>query len=239
MARWWAIFTLLFLLQGAYWWHTLSHKPYMEIVPSVPSPVAVKALSFGDSQAFFRYLGHTLQNFGDTYGRFTPLKEYDFDRLNRWLVLLDTLDNRSNYMPSLASYYFSQTQNTQDVRYIVDYLIKHSEGRLDKKWWWRAQAVYLANHKLHDTELALKAALPLMHATNVPVWVNQLPAFIYEKRGEFDDALAIMEHVQKNGKNLSAGELNFIRHFITERLGALKHAQETGQTDQPAQQAAP
>jgi hypothetical protein len=217
------ILALIFLgLQGVYWWHTVSYKPYMEIVPSVPSEVAVKAISFGDSQFFFRVLGIQIQNFGDTFGRFTPLYQYDMGKMENWFRLLDTLDNTSDYIPTMASFYFSQTQNTKDVIHMVNYLRDHSEGRLDTKWWWRAQAVYLANHKLEDPDLALELALPLVKTKNVPPWVNQLAAFIYEKKGEFEDALAIMQEVEKNADNLTPGELRFIEYFVKERLGALE-----------------
>jgi hypothetical protein len=226
-----ALFAVFFLLQGIFWWHSLAHKPRLEIVPSVPSEVAVKAIAFGDHQFFFRVLGFYLQNFGDTFGRYTPLKEYDYDKLHRWFLLLDTLDRESNYIPSMASYYFSQSQNAADTRYVVDYLRKHAEGRLQEKWWWQAQAVYLANHRLHDSALALELALPLVHARNVPIWVNQLAAFIYEKQGEFAAAYGIMEHLKQNIRNIPAGELRFMEHFVKERLQAMdqqSHQQSEG-----------
>ena len=221
MARWWGIFFLFFGLQIAVWWHGLAYKPRIEIVPNVPGKIAVDALAFGEKQGFFRLLGLHLQNFGDSFGRMSALKDYDFSRLERWMVLLDSLDRRSDYIAFLAGHYFSQTQNTQDLRFVINFLAHYSEGRLDEKWWWRTQAVYLAQHKLQDLPLALTLAKPLAYAKNVPLWVNQMPAFIHEKRGEFADALAIMEQVSNNADSLTQGELNFIRYFVKERLQAL------------------
>lgn len=224
MAISWLAFCLLLSMQVLFWSEAKTQKPHMEIVPAVPGELAVKALSFGDNQAFFRLLALHLQNFGDTFGRFTSLREYDFVRLSGWFNLLDTLDDTSDYIPTLASSYFSQTQNRPDVIYVVNYLRDHSQHRVNQKWWWQAQAVYLANHKLKNLDLALELAKPLVNAENVPIWVNQLPAFIYEARGEFGDALAIMEHIKANAKDIKPGELNFIRHFIDERLGALERS---------------
>ncbi len=226
LAAYWLVFLALFSLQIVFWIEAKPNKPLMDVVPAVPGELATKAISLGDSEGLFRLLGLHLQNFGDTFGRFTALREYDFSRLQGWFNLLDTLDNKSDYIPTLASYYFSQTQNTPDVIYVVDYLRDHSQHRINEKWWWQAQAVYLANHKLEDTELALELAKPLVYAKDVPLWVNQLPAFIYEKRGEFDSALAIMQQVQANAKDIKPGELNFIRHFIEERLGALEQVEK-------------
>lgn len=221
----WLVFGILLSMQVVFWTETKMYKPRMEIVPAVPGELAVKAISFGDNQVLFRLLGLHLQNFGDTFGRFTALRDYDFERLSGWFGLLDKLDNKSNYIPTLASYYFSQTQNKPDIRYVVNYLRDHSQNRIDEKWWWQTQAVYLAQHKLKDSDLALELAKPLVNAKNVPIWVNQLAAFIHEDRGEFADALAIMENIKANAKDIKQGELNFIQRFIEERLGALERSQ--------------
>ena len=222
----WLVFFILLSFQVIFWSESKEHRPAMEVVPAVPGELAVKAVSLGDSELLFRLLGIHLQNFGDTFGRFTALREYNFERLNGWFNLLDSLNDTSDYIPTLASYYFSQTQNTPDVSYVVDYLRGHSEHRINEKWWWQAQAVYLANHKLNDSALALEISKPLLYAQDVPLWVNQLPAFIYESRGEFDAALSIMDHIKENVDDIKPGELNFIQHFIEERIGALEKSQE-------------
>lgn len=212
-------------LQGMFWWHTRDNLPELGVVPDVPGKEAVKALSLGDEEFYFRILALNLQNAGDTFGRFTPLNKYDFKKLHAWFTLLDTLNRESSYMPFLASYYFSQTQNVSDTRYIVDYLYEHSADRPEKKYWWLAQAAYLASHKLKDNDLALKVAKPLEQATDAPLWVRQLPAFVHEQRGEMDDALHIMENIAKNSKDIPAGELNFMNYFVKDRLKKLETLQ--------------
>lgn len=220
---------LLFLgLQGVFWVKTRDALPDMGIVPDVPGRVAVKALSFGDEEFYFRLLALDIQNAGDTFGRFTELYKYDFKKLYAWFTLLDSLNNESDYMPFIASYYYSQTQYVPDVRYLVDYLYEHSHTRPEKKYWWLAQAVYLAQHKLGDNDLALKMAAPLEHATNAPYWVRQLPAFVHEKRGEMDDALRIIENIQANSKNIPDGELKFMTYFVKERLKKIEKIQQEG-----------
>ncbi len=216
---WLLIFTVA---QGAFWYKTLDVLPDMGIVPDVPGETAVKALSFGDEQFYFRVLALDIQNAGDTFGRFTELYKYDFRKLSAWFALLDKLDNTSDYVPFLASYYFSQTQHVPDVRYVVDYLYDHSASRPDKKYWWLAQAAYLAEHKLKDRDLALKVATPLERAETAPFWARQLPAFVHEKRGEMDDALRIIEHIQANTKDIPPGELRFMSYFVNERLKKLE-----------------
>jgi len=211
--------------QVIFWSQTRARLPDMGIVPDVPGRTAVKALSFGDEEFYFRLLTLDIQSAGDTFGRFTELYKYDFKKLYAWFILLDSLDNESDYVPFIASYYYSQTQHVQDVRYVVDYLYQHSASRPEKKYWWLAQAVYLAQHKLQDKDLAIKMALPLEKADNAPFWVRQLPAFVHESRGEMADALRIIEHIQANSKNIPEGELHFMKYFVDERIKRLEKLQ--------------
>lgn len=218
--RHYGVFILLCIAQVVFWGHSRNVMPDMTIVPDVPSKDVVKALSLGDEQFYFRVLAMQIQNSGDTYGRFTPLKDYDYDKLSKWFYLLDELDNESDYIVSLATYYFSQTQNTPDVRYMVDYLYDHAKDRPEKKWWWLIQAMYLANHKLENKPLALEVGQPLLDAKGIPLWARHFPAFIYEQQGEIEQALYVMQHVlnEYEEERLSREDFNFMKYFIEERL---------------------
>lgn len=220
------IFSLMLAGQAAFWYHTRAIKPEMAIVPDVPGERAVRALSFGDEEAFFRLYALNLQNSGDTFGRFTALYKYDFNKLYHWFTLLGKFNNQSNYLPAMASYYFSQTQNPNDVKYIVDYLDDYTDGRPKEKWWWVTQGAYLATHKLKDNDRALELANKLAGVRGIPLWAQQLPAFIHEQRGEFGEALAIIEEVVKHPEEYSQGELNFMRYFVDERLNRLEQVQK-------------
>ena len=212
---------LLLAAQGMCWWQLKDRTPPMDIVALPPSKTSVAALSLGEEQVFFRLLGMQVQTAGDLFGRFTALYKYDYHRLLDWFRLCDSLDAQSNYIPTLASYYFSQSQFTPDVRYVVTYLREHSEHDLKHKWWWLVQAIYLANHHLKDTELALDMAKELEGQRDLPLWVQQMPAFIHEQRGEMDSALKIMQDIQDNEKDIPQGELNFMQYFVKERIHAL------------------
>lgn len=222
-----ALAVVLFGLQATFWYHTSDVLPDMSIVPDVPSEATVKALSLGDEQFFFRLLGLQLQNAGDTFGRFTALKKYDFNKLYHWFRLLDTLDEHSNYIPSMATYYFSQTQNKPDVKYVVDYLIEHAAHRPEEKWWWLVQAIYLANHKLENPDLALKIANYLTGDYKIPLWAKQMPAFIHEQRGENDAALSIIENLLADQESLTQQELTFMQIFVKDRLNKMEQLQDS------------
>ena len=223
-----ALLVLLFFmgLQGVFWYHTREIQPEIGIVPDVPGERTVRALSFGDEEVFFRLYALGIQNSGDTFGRFTALYKYDFKKLYQWFTLLDKLNDQSNYLPAMATYYFSQTQNPADVKYIVDYLDHYTLGRVKEKWWWVVQGVYLAQHKLADTDRAQQLAERLRGVHGIPIWAQQTPAFIHEQRGEFDDALSIMQEIMKHPEEYSQGELNFMKYFVDERLGRLDAVQK-------------
>lgn len=211
----------LLAAQGGFWAFSKDIKPQLGIVPDVPRLEAVQALSLGDPQLYFRALALVLQNTGDTYGRFTSLKEYDYSKVAQWMYLLDGLDARSDMVPSMAAYYYSNTQNTPDVRYLVDYLYAHASRDIAHKWWWLIQAIYLAMHKLQDNDLAMKVAAPLNNDA-VPVWARQMVAVVHEKRGEMEDALQIMLTIQKNTATIEDKDLRYMRYFIDERLKKLE-----------------
>lgn len=208
-------------LQGAFWWHSHGIRPEMGIVPDVPGEATVRALSFGDDEAFFRLYALNIQNAGDTFGRFTALYKYDFNKLTQWFYLLDKLNFESNYLPAMSTYYFSQSQNPADVRYIVDYIDNYTKDRVKEKWWWVVQGTYLAEHKLGDIDRAAALAERLKGVKEIPIWAQQMPAFIHEQKGEFGEALAIIEEIAKRPQDYSQGELNFMRYFVDERLGRL------------------
>lgn len=213
-----AVFALFFIAQAGFWNHTRKIMPDMGIVPTVPGERTAHALAFGDDEFFFRLVALNIQNSGDTFGRFTALYKYDFNKLGQWFHLLDEFNNQSNYLPSMASYYFSQTQNPNDVKYLIDYLDEYTDGRAKEKWWWVVQASYIASHKLNDSARALELANKLVGVRGIPIWAQQLSAFVHEQRGEFDDAANIIESVMKHPEDYSQGELNFMKYFIDERI---------------------
>lgn len=214
------VFIFFAVMQFCLWRATRDIHPDVAIVPPVPSELTVKAVSFGDEQFYFRALALEIQNAGDMYGNVTPLKDYDYKKLASWFFLLDTLDSKSNFVPAVASYYYGQTQHIADLTYIVDYLEAHASLHPADKWWWLAQAVYIANHRLGDKHRALLLANKLARTPDkdVPIWVRQMPAFIHAELGEKEEALFIIKHVLDNEKNISQDEYKFMQYFINERL---------------------
>ena len=218
------LFVTLGLLQVAIWWQGLEIRPNFEVVPVLTSKNAVQALSLGDEQGYFRMMAFNLQNLGDGVGRVTPLYRYNYALIKDWAYMLDALDPHSDFVPAVMSFYYSQTQFTPDVRHIVEYLDAHSENRVNDKWEWVAQAVYLANHRLEDKDLALKLAEKLATSTNpsTPMWARQMPAFIHEQRGELEQAEVIIRDLMQRESIMTASEKSFMQYFLKYRIEALQ-----------------
>jgi len=234
----------LFSLQLIFWygispiWQGTKYiKPELGIVPPVPGEEEVKLFSFGDDEFYFRVMGFQIQNSGDTYGRSTSLKDYDYSMLSKWWRVFDSLDFKSNLVPSMVSYYFGSTPNHKEqIPYVVDYLETHADKDPRTKWWWYSQAIYNAKHKMKDLDRALIIANKLASVprdVDMPIWARQMPAFMLEKKGEYNEACDIIINIIDSHKNLSEGEMNFMIHFINERIIAMQEKEGNGERVDP------
>ena len=216
------IVLLTTLFQLGIWTETSKILPRLDIIEDAPHIAEARIEALGDSQLAFRTLAFSLQNSGDSFGRFTALKNYDFEVVAGWLHLLDKLDAKSNYTPSIASYYYSNTQRKEDNKYIVEYLNSHYDTDPKNKWWWLTQAVSIANFKMKNKELALKYAKKLAQSeAEIPLWARNMGIFILEQMGEKDQAYNLIREIAENREQYSESELNFMNYFIKERLGFL------------------
>ncbi len=222
------LFLLAFICQIFFWKNTENIKPNFEIIPSPPNKYLVSALSLGDKEFLFRALATRLQNSGDVFAGFVALKKYDYNHVYQWMKMLDELNSKSNLVPSLASYYYAQTQKNEDTIYIVNYLDEHSSQDIDANWWWLFQATYIAKMNLGDMNRALDLAYKLSqnNAKNAPFWTKEMPAFIHEKMGDgcmaFQVISKLIQESESGIHQISPQEMNFMRHFINERLRKLK-----------------
>jgi len=222
------LFILTFILQVIFWKFTEKYRYSSEIIPPAPSDYVVKAMSFGDKEFLFRSLVIRLQNAGDIFAGFVSLNKYNYQRVYDWMTLLDNLNYQSRLVPSLASYYYSQTQNKSDLIYILNYLDEHSSRDIDKNWWWLFQATFIAKKDLNDLDKALYFAnkLALNNATEAPLWTKQMPAFISDKKGDscfaFKVIKGLIDDSESGKRKITVEEMNFMRYFISQILDKLK-----------------
>ena len=222
------IFVLVFIFQIFFWKIAEKYRVNYELVPPAPSKHFVKGASFGDEEFLFRVLTLRLQNAGDIFAGFVSLKKYDYSRVYDWMTILDKLNPESRMVPSLASYYYSQSSNPEHTNYILKYLDEHSSRDIDKNWWWLFQATIIAKKDLQDLDKALYFAQKLAQneAKEAPLWTKQMSAFISEKKGDgcmaFNVIKKLIDESESGKRQITAEEMNFMRHFISNRLLKLK-----------------
>lgn len=190
-------------------------------VPPAPSLRSARMSMLGDSQLAYRAIGIMLQNLGNAGGSSRALEDYNYTRLGRWFTVEDQLDPQSNFVPSLAAFYFGATDDPQQLGPVVDYLEKAGESPYSNKWRWLAQAVYLARFKMNDLDRAMTMASKLagMYRPGMPGWVTQMPVFIYLQQNDRQAAYNLALQILKDdADHMQVNEINFMRDYICERI---------------------
>lgn len=192
-------------------------------VPPVPSHNGAIMMGLGDPELSFRLGALTLQNLGDSGGRVTPMRDYDYKALGEWFRLLHRLDPASDHVPMLAAYYFGGTRVPSDVAVVVDYLSYVGTNPAGVKWRWLVHAAFLARHRLHDTDRALDIAYTLskmkLADDIMPLWARQMPAFLLTEKGDREAARKITESLLLSSNAFDPNEVNFMRAYLVEQLG--------------------
>ena len=71
------LFMVLLLIQVFFWSKIKTLRAVLPIVKDPPNEKTIKAFTLGDDEFFYRLKGFEVQNMGDTFGRFSPLRNYD------------------------------------------------------------------------------------------------------------------------------------------------------------------
>lgn len=209
-----AVLVAAALAQAAFAWSLRDRHPPWDILGPPPGEAALRLMSFGDAQVLYRVLGLSLQHAGDTGGRVTSLRSYDYDHVGGWLRRLDALDPRSDLMPALAAFYFGVTPTPEDAAKVVDYLIdavRDDPGR----WRYLAHGAVIAKHRVKDLDLALRAARTLAALPgDQPVWTRQMPAFVLAEMGDTEQAAAVFAALLQQADDLPPEEVAYMLRML-------------------------
>ncbi len=223
---------MFFALNCIVWFlFTKNIRPDLTITPAPPGKHLLKLFSMGDDLFIYRYFGYKIQMAGDDYGTTTPLKDYSYDKLQKWFFLLDEFDGESELIPTLAGLYFSNSQNRKDNTYIVDYLLFFVKRDVNKNWRWATTALYLSDVKLNDQKRVKEATDLILQSdpTKVPLWARALGIFITQE----DDICASIDFLTKISEKemqdiledkiiAAGGERNPFAPLVVRRLQAIK-----------------
>jgi hypothetical protein len=203
--------------QGFVAWTHRDLRPDFDIIGPAPTAAARTAMAFGDEQLLYRIWVLNLQNDGDTGGRATPMRDYNYDYVLDWLETLGALDPLGQHHLMLAANYFSYTPSKADVRRLVDFIAADVAHAPNEKWYWLTQAISMADTKAGDLPLALALAqrLAAYDPPTAPHYIWMLPAVLLEKMGRRNEAESAMEEVRKQRWNvLTDDERRYLDYFI-------------------------
>ena len=190
-------------------------------VPPPPSGEGALISALGDRQLGYVSWGLALQNLGDMRGQATALREYNYAHIKQWFFMLDRFDPNGRFAPYLAAYYFSGTDNKESLGDLVDYLEVAGQREGADNWRWLVQAIYIARFKMNNLDRALSLAHTLANlpAEGRPAWTYQMPAFIYNAKGDKAEARAIViEMLKSSAQSMAPEEIYSARLFLCDRL---------------------
>ena len=208
---------LIALAHAVLAWNGRDLRPDLSVVTRPPSVMEREALAFGDHQLLYRMWALDLQNAGDTGGRATPMRDYNYDYVVGWLWTLQRLDSRAQYTMFLAISYFALTPIQADVRRILDFVVQAVAQSPEHLWYWLAQAVPLAETRLLDMPYALELSqrLAAYDLPDMPGWILMYPAIFLEKAGRYAEAASVIENVKNTKKDrLSADDAAWAETFL-------------------------
>lgn len=188
----WVLVTVAFGAMLSFHTHNLRNT-WPGIAPP-PEKSAALFYGYGDEQLSYRNVGLTLQNVGDTGGRVTNFKDYDYSTIESWLWLADSLDGKANYVPSLAAYYFSAAKEPDKLSHLLDYLAHVGEDPSGERWRWLGHAVYIARFGVDDQAKALELAdkLAAIDDPAMPMWTKVMPAYVQKTMGRKKEARELL-----------------------------------------------
>lgn len=206
--------------QMLFWAQARTITPHGFSTDVAPSSSMARVMGLGDAQFYYRVAGLGLQNMGDRAGQLAPLTQFDYGRLAGWFTLLSRLDPQSNYVPSLAAYYYGLSRDPDQVRQVIGYLRQIGVKNPQRHWRFLAYGVYLARYRVRDSQLGLELAhqLAALPVDDMPIWTRQLPAFVLADAGELEAARDILEAILATTPDLPPAEQLFIHNYIEKQL---------------------
>ncbi|MDH5723101.1 MAG: hypothetical protein OEY94_07250 [Alphaproteobacteria bacterium] len=215
------ILKLALAINIAFWLYSRNIKSEWLNVPPAPDKKYAASYGIGDGQFAYRVIGLMIQNFGDSGGRATALKVYNYNHLTHWFYVEDALDPVSNFSPYLAAYYFSALQEPEKYRPVLSYLRDVGIRAEGEKWRFLVQAVVVARKIMGDLDTSLSLANELANhpKKDIPVFTKQMPAFVLREKGDKELAYTIMVEILKSSADkLRAEEVNQMVYHICNQI---------------------
>lgn len=203
--------------------HTLQAPATARVrpLPEPPRAALAAALGFGDRVTIAKLTMLWLQSFDNQPGVSLAFAELDYSRLIGWLDVILEVDGQAQYPLLAASRIYAEVPDRARASAMLDFVERAFLEDPNRRWPWLAHAVYVAKHRLHDGERALRYATTLAtHASgpDVPGWARQMRIFVLEDMGEIEAAKVLLGGLLDSGRITDPHEL----WFLSQRLAELE-----------------
>jgi len=195
--------------------HGTSAPPVAEAhaLPAPPSVPVLQALSLGEEAAMSGALMLWLQAFDHQPGISLPFRQLDYERVVAWLDRILALSPRSQYPLLSAARVYTEVPDNARRRRMIEFVRSHFLEDPARHWPWMAHAVFVADHRIGDRQLALDLARELrLHAPvdTAPSWARQMELFILEDMGELESAKVLLGGLIESGAVTDPNEIRFL-----------------------------
>jgi len=190
-------------------------------LPRPPATAVVRALSFSAEIAVAKFAMLWLQSFDNQSGISIPFTGLDYTRVIEWLSLILELDPSAQYPLLAASRIYTEVPDENKQRAMLEFVEREFRQDPNARWPWMAHAVYIAKHRIRDTDLALRYARTLSRdatGPQVPNWAKQMVIFVLEDMGELESAKVLLGGLLDSGKITDSHE----QWFLSQRLAELE-----------------
>jgi len=193
----------------------------IENLSEPPNIILLKNLSLNEPALTSRLLSIWLQDFDYQKGKSLNYDQLDYKKLTEWLNSIQELDQNNRYPLLSASHIYSTVKDPEKLRHIITFVEQQFKLNPEKNWPWMVKMVLLAQHKLHNNELALRLSQKLMRLTQgkkVPSWVRQMSLSVLIADEQKNAAATLIAALLQGGEIKDPAE----RRFLQQRFFELK-----------------
>lgn len=211
-------FLLMLLLQlGYHHFYKTSLLPSFTQLSRPANAGLYQGLAMGSDRLWSYLLLLKLQLHDNQKGQHVNYRQLDYHVLSQWLMTLYELNPQSDYPAFLASRVYSQVDDPQKIRIMIDLIDDLFQRDPQQHWRRMTEACLLAKHQLRDLNLALQLAQKLAALPDTfefPFWARDMQIVLLDELNQDESAQLLISSLLQSGTIKDRDEI----HFLENRL---------------------
>ena len=173
-----------------------------------------RSLTQGSENLWSYLLMFKVQLHDNQRGQHESYKNLDYKTLAQWLLMLSRLNLQSDYPAFLATRVYSQVDDPNKIRMVIDVIDQLFEQDPLLHWRRMTEACLLAKHQLKDLDLALKLAskvADLPASIHLPFWARDMKLILLDELNELESAQVLISSMLQSNSITDEDELRFLQ----------------------------